>query len=182
MSNTNTIARPYAKAIFQYALDTKQLSAWSNLLHYLASIMLESETSRFINNPSTTPEMHSQLFLDLIEASNHVQPRKAIENLIHLLAENKRLPALADIYAQFEAMRAEEEKTIVVDVSSFSVLNNTQRDRLIASLSQRMQRRVNLKETLDKSLLGGAVIRAGDFVIDGSVRGKLNKLASVLVA
>ena len=89
---------------------------------------------------------------------------------------------LPDIYALYEAHRAEQEKTLHVDVSSYSDLSSAQQQRLIESLSQRLQRKVSLKISIDPSLLGGAIIRAGDLVIDGSVRGKLNKLSTELAA
>ena len=106
----------------------------------------------------------------------------AIENFIALLAENKRLLLLPEIALQFEALRAEQEKTLVATVSSFSAFTKVQEQQLIESLSRRLQRQVTLEIKIDSSLIGGAVIRAGDFVIDGSVRGKLSKLSTELVA
>ena len=105
-----------------------------------------------------------------------------VNHLVGLLADNKRLQALPDIYLQYEALRAEQEKTLTAKVSSFAVLTSAQQQHLISSLSQRLQRQVTLDVSIDTSLLGGAVIRAGDLVIDGSVRGKLNKLSSNLAA
>ena len=89
---------------------------------------------------------------------------------------------MPDIYAQYESLRAEQEKTLTANVSSFAALTTTEQQDLINSLSQRLQRKVTLEVNIDKSLLGGAVIHAGDLVIDGSVRGKLTKLATNLAA
>ncbi len=181
MSDHTTIARPYAKAIFNHALAAKLLAAWSATLHNLAEAVLHPDAEYFISNPATTAELQTQLLLTVC-ATNPASEKKMIENLVELLAENKRLLVLPDIYAQFEALRAEQEKTLTANVSSFSELTNAEQKKLIESLSQRLQRQVTLEITIDKSLLGGAVIRAGDLVIDGSVRGKLNKLGTSLAA
>ncbi|KTD69446.1 ATP synthase F1 subunit delta [Legionella steelei] len=180
MSDSTTIARPYAKAIFEYALGEKKLAEWSAHLRNLAQAVLTPEAEHFITNPATTVVQHIELLQAAMGAkSNENMP---LNNLINLLATNKRLMLLPDIYALYEAHRAEQEKTLHVDVSSYSDLSSAQQQRLIESLSQRLQRKVSLKISIDPSLLGGAIIRAGDLVIDGSVRGKLNKLSTELAA
>lgn len=89
---------------------------------------------------------------------------------------------LPEIKALYEVYRAEQEKILEVDVVSYSELTPAQQQRLSESLSQRLSRKVSLKISIDPSLLGGALIRAGDLVIDGSVRGKLNMLGTSLAA
>ena len=181
MSDT-TIARPYAKAIFEHAHAAKQLGAWSIILFDLAQAALNPHASCFIDNPATTAEQQSQLLLSVFAQSGKTKEIATIENFIGMLAQNKRIQLLPDISAQFEVLRAEQEKTLTVNVSSFSELSDEQQQNLIKSLSQRLQRQITLNVSIDKSLLGGAVIRAGDLVIDGSVRGKLNKLGTNLAA
>jgi F-type H+-transporting ATPase subunit delta len=178
MSDSTTIARPYAKAIFESALAEKKLAEWSAALMTLAQATLNPDAAQFIENPASTIEQHIQLLQGLFKSGAN----ESINNLISLLATNKRLMLLPEISALYEALRAEQEKTLDVDVSSFSDLSAAQQERLIASLSQRLQRKVSLKISIDPSLLGGAIIRAGDLVIDGSVRGKLNKLSTGLAA
>ncbi|KTD00508.1 F0F1 ATP synthase subunit delta [Fluoribacter gormanii] len=180
MSDSTTIARPYAKAIFEYALGERKLAEWSAHLKNLAQAVLMPEAEKFIANPATTVAQHIELLHAATDAKSN--ENKALSNLITLLATNKRLILLPEICALYEAHRAEQEKTLCVDVSSFSDLSNAQQQRLIESLSQRLQREVSLKISIDPSLLGGAIIRAGDLVIDGSVRGKLNKLSTELAA
>lgn len=180
MSDSTTIARPYAKAIFEYALAEKKLAEWSVHLIALAQAALTPEAEQFIENPASTVEQHIELLQGVIKAG--ANKNEAISNLVSLLATNKRLMLLPEICALYEALRAEQEKTLDVEVSSFSDLSKTQQERLIESLSKRLQRNVSLKISIDPSLLGGAVIRAGDLVIDGSVRGKLNKLTTDLAA
>lgn len=182
MADTTTIARPYAKAIFKHALEAKQLAAWSTILNDLAGAALSTDAVEFICNPATTAELHAQLLLVVCDKSHGTSDLKTVKNLVNMLAENKRLLVLPDIYAQYEALRTEQEKTLTANVSSFSALTSTEQQNLINALGQRLQRKVTLEVTIDKSLLGGAVIRAGDLVIDGSVRGKLNKLGTSLAA
>ncbi|MGC1181846.1 F0F1 ATP synthase subunit delta [Legionella sp.] len=180
MSDSTTIARPYAKAIFEYALAEKELAEWSAHLITLARVVLNFEAAQFIENPVSTVEQHIELLQEVINAGSN--NNKSINNLIALLATNKRLMLLPEISALYEVHRAEQEKILDVEVSSYSDLSAKQQERLIQSLSQRLQRKVSLKINIDPSLLGGAIIRAGDLVIDGSVRGKLNKLSTGLAA
>ena len=182
MSDHTTIARPYAKAIFNHALAAKQLAEWSTMLHNLAQAVLHPDAEYFICNPATTADSQAQLLLAVCGNAASANEKKIMENLVNVLANNKRLLVLPGIYAQYEALRANQEKTLTANVSSFTELTSTEQKNLIESLSQRLQRQVTLEITVDKSLLGGAVIRAGDLVIDGSVRGKLNKLGTSLAA
>lgn len=180
MSDSTTIARPYAKAIFEHALAEKKLAQWSEHLFVLAQAVLDERASSFIANPASTNEQHIELLQAACRIKNN--ENESLSNLIHLLALNKRLMLLPEIKALYEVHRAEQEKTLGVDVVSFSAVSDAQQQQLIESLSQRLQRKVSLNISIDPSLLGGAVIRAGDLVIDGSVRGKLNKLSTGLAA
>lgn len=180
MSDSTTIARPYAKAIFEYALAEKELAQWSVHLLTLAHVVLTPDAAQFIENPASTVEQHIELLQEIVNSGTN--QNESINNLIALLAANKRLMLLPEISALYEVHRAEQEKTLDVEVSSYSNLSKTQQERLVESLSQRLQRKVSLNISIDPSLLGGAVIRAGDLVIDGSVRGKLNKLSTGLAA
>lgn len=182
MSDSTTVARPYAKAIFNHALASKELAAWSVALHNLTEAVLNPEVLSFITNPASTVSLQVELMLSVSTKNQRSPDDHALDNLVNLLAANKRLQVLPDVYAQYEALRAEQEKTLTANVSSFAALDRAEQQDLIKSLSQRLQREVTLEVSIDKSLLGGAVIRAGDLVIDGSVRGKLIKLATNLAA
>lgn len=181
MSDTTTIARPYAKAIFEHALAAKKLSQWSEILYKLTSALLDEKAIQFVMNPAATAEQQRELLMTLF-AESKPNEKTAIENLIALLAHNRRLLLLPDIKVQYEALRAEHEKTLKVNVISFSELSIAQQEQLISALSKRLQRQVTLNLSVDKALIGGAVIQAGDLVIDGSVRRKLNKLSADLAA
>ena len=180
MSDSTTIARPYAKAIFESALAEKKLAEWSQYLSVFAYTVLDSLANQFIANPASTNEQQIELLLSVLCSKD--KENKSLINLINLLTINKRLMLLPEIKALYEVHRAEQEKTLGVDVISFSELSSAQEKQLIESLSERLQRKVSLNISIDQSLLGGAVIRAGDLVIDGSVRGKLNKLSTDLAA
>jgi F-type H+-transporting ATPase subunit delta len=182
MSDLTTIARPYAKALFEYARDNQQLAVWSDVLKRLAQVVLDAVASEFISDPSSTIEQQCQLLGTVSDSKTFPSVQKEVSNFISLLAHNKRLMALPDVCAQYEALRAKQEKTLVVEVRSYAELSNDQQNHLIQSLNNRLKRQVTLNVHIDKSLLGGAIIQAGDLVIDGSVRGKLNKLRSDLAA
>lgn len=177
MSALTTIARPYAKAIFEQALAEKNLAEWSRCLFVLAEAVLTPEATRFINNPASTPSVQVELLQAVVNTKN-----KSLDNLIRLLAKNKRMMILPEITLLYEAYKAEQEKTLSIDVSSFSALSKEQEQKISESLSQRLERKVSLRVNIDPSLLGGAVFRAGDLVIDGSIVGKLNKLYAELTA
>jgi F-type H+-transporting ATPase subunit delta len=181
MSDYTTIARPYAKAIFECAEEHNDFTRWSSALQILAAITLDTDAVCFLDNPNVTEDQQSALILAILREKLGSELPPAVEQGVRLLAHNKRLNAATDIYVQFEKLRADQEKTLSVDVLSYSALSLGQERELIQSLSARLQRQVTLSVKLDASLLGGAVIRAGDLVIDGSVRGKLTKLATALV-
>ena len=184
MSESVTIARPYAKAIFAHALAEKQLGLWSSILNNLAQAVLVPESIRLLSDPVISNEQKTALLLTVCKdtSGKSATQQQVIEKLVQLLAENKRLHLIPDIYVLYEALRAEQEKTLTVDVYSYSELNEEQKEKLVQSLSARLKREIALNISIDKSLLGGAIIRAGDLVIDGSVQGKLNKLRSNLAA
>jgi F-type H+-transporting ATPase subunit delta len=167
-----TIARPYATAVFEYALAEKNLPAWETMLQSAANITLNTSVSELLSSPTMTPSQLADLYCDLL-ASQLDAPKK---NFIRLLAENERLAILPDILKSFQVSRAAQEKTLVVQVTSAATLDDTYQQKLVKALTTRMQRQVELQCEVDPSLLGGVIVRAGDTVIDGSIRGKLARL------
>lgn len=180
MADSSTIARPYAKAVFEHALDAGKLALWSDYLNSLAGIALDPSVMDFIGNPASSNAQQVELLMSVIPDSDGES--KQLRNFIATLAEKKRLPVLPDIRRLFEALRSEEEKVLIVEVRSVEKLSAEQEQQLIKTLSRRLERQVTLEISIDRDLLGGAVIKAGDLVIDGSVRGKLNKLSVDLAA
>ncbi len=175
-----THARPYAKAAFENAKNEAQFDQWSVALSRLSAAVMDASGRDFITNPATQPEQQLELLLAVLAQQNIDSALTSLKNFIALLAENGRLLLLPDIYVLFEALRAEEEKMMRVTVRSSSPFSEKQEEALITSLGTRLKRRVSLDISIDPTLLGGAVITAGDLVIDGSVRGKINQLGTRL--
>lgn len=176
MAELSTLARPYAKAAFNAALDSKQLEAWSAQLSTLAAISQDETVDRLIANPELSAADKARAFQQLAgEALN-----EGGSNLVSVLAENRRLALLAEISEQYEELKAAQEKTADVLVTSAFSLSDSQQKTLTDKLTAQLSREVKLTVEVDESLLGGVVIRSGDMVIDGSVRGKLAKLAEAM--
>jgi len=176
MAELTTIARPYADAVFKRAGETSSYPAWSDALALMAAIASDETMAQVIAGAQHSKAQIAELF-------NEVAGDKLDQegnNLVKLLAENGRLGLLPEITALYEVMRAEAEGSIDAEMISAYAVSDTERAKVAASLKQRMGKEINLSVTIDESLVGGAVIRAGDMVIDGSVRGKLEKLASTV--
>lgn len=178
MSNVTTLARPYAKAVLDLARQGgTPLGDWQQRLDLLAALVSYPPIRQAIEDPRQTAEQSRQLIIDALG------PELAPEgiNLVSLLIENGRLslaPQIAELYA---AMRAEAEGTVDAEVVSATELDADQKGRIAEALSRRLGRRVKLTTRIDETLMGGAVIRAGDLVIDGSVRSQLERLSRALV-
>ena len=176
MAELSTLARPYAKAAFEYAVEAKDLQGWSDSLSLAASVAQQSAVEKLLSSPSANAAKQANAVCDICGD----QLATASQNFISILSENRRLQLLPQISQQFEIMKANLEKAVDVDVVAAADLDATQQEALSDALSAKLERKVNLQVSLDKSLLGGAVIRAGDTVIDGSIRGRLTKLAESL--
>jgi len=176
MAELTTLARPYAKAAFEYAQAHQQLASWSAMLGLAAAISQDETMQRVLAAPRLTSAEKASAFNEVAGDKFDAQ----VQNFISVLSENNRLALLPEIAALFEQYKAEQEQTVEVEVTSAFALNQEQQDKLAKVLSARLSREVRLHVVEDASLIGGVVIRAGDLVIDGSVRGKLAKLAEAL--
>lgn len=174
MSELTNVARPYAKAAFEFALEQKALPAWLDMLFFAAEVAKNPVVAERLQ--SGTAKAQSEFFIQVCAEQLNEQG----QNLIKVMAENHRLLALPAVFERFAELKAEFEKEITVDVVSATELNAAQRENLIAALSQRLARKVKLNCSVDPSIVGGMLIKAGDMVIDGSVRGKLDRLATAL--
>lgn len=176
MAEAITIARPYANAVFNIANDKAELKAWSELLAVFAQFVEDGEIAQMIASPSVTDEQVIDLMANVTGETVNDEAR----HLLMLLAENNRLSLLGDIAVIYEELRAEAEQVMTADVSAAKPLTEEQEANISAALKKRTGRDVTLNVEVDESLLGGAVIRAGDLIIDGSALGKLNRLANVI--
>lgn len=178
MAERATIARPYAKAAFEYAQSAAAFAAWSQGLAAAAAIVADGRVAAATKNPRWTPAALASLIADVAGASLDEGQR----NFVGVLAENHRLLLLPEIAAQYEALRAAVENTIDVHVVSAVALDEAQKATLVAALTQRFRRQVRMQNSVDSTLLGGAVVRAGDLVIDGSLKSRLERLATELTS
>lgn len=178
MAETSTLARPYAKAAFEYALAAGDLAGWSAQLQLLAGVAQTDRLQEVLGAPALTSEQQAATLIDVCGDALSAKVR----NFVGVLAQNKRLKLLADISQLFDTMRANQEKSVDVEVASAYPLAGDVEQQLAKALKEKLQREVKISTVVDKALLGGVRVRAGDVVIDGSVRGRLAKLAEALHA
>ena len=174
MAEKATIARPYARAAFAYARQGNALAAWSDALTSAATVIADSRVKKLIGNPKVAPKE----LLDFIGEVTGGKTNTNVRNFLDELARNRRLALLPQVAAMFEEMRNEVENVADVKVTSAVALNDAQRQRLSDALKKRLKKEVRLHCDIDANLIGGAVIRSGDLVIDGSLRARLQGLAS----
>jgi F-type H+-transporting ATPase subunit delta len=178
MSERLTIARPYAKAIFAIARKANALGPVATALGRAAEGVADARVKSLLGSPHVTPAQLAALVTDIAGPSLDETGR----NFIALLAQNRRLGFLPEIAALFEQMKAEVENAVDVEVIASTALSSEQENRYSAALQKKLGRQVRLHTRIDESLLGGAVLRAGDLVIDGSIKGRLERLANELTA
>jgi F-type H+-transporting ATPase subunit delta len=176
MAETSTLARPYAKAAFEYALGKGLLADWSGQLATAAAVAAADGMARVLDNPALTSEQQASTLNEVCGDSTGTE----LKNFVSVLSANKRLPLLPEISRQFELYKAAQEKAVDVEVISAFDLPEATVGRLADVLGRKLERQVKVSSSTDRDLLGGVLIRAGDTVIDGSVRGRLNKLAEAM--
>ena len=178
MADRLTIARPYAKAAFATARADNRLAAWSDLLSATAQAVVDERVRPLIGSPRVTPAQLTQLLCDVAGAGLDDNGRR----FVAVLADNRRLGYLPEIARLFAAYKDEAEGFIDVTVTAAAEVAPAEQAALTASLEKRFGRRVRLQTAVDASLLGGAVVRAGDLVIDGSIKSRLERMAYELTA
>lgn len=176
MSEITTLARPYARAVFELAREKDQLESWSDQLAFLASVVDEPSVRALLESPRMTPEQRAELIVQIGEGRLDDEGK----SLLRVLAENDRLDALPEIAAVYELQRAAEAGCVEAEVISAFALDEKQQTELAQALRQRMGSEVRLTCQTDDTLLGGVIVRVGDTVIDGSIRGRLQRMAATL--
>ncbi len=176
MSELTTTARPYARAAFDIAKANGEQEKWTEMLTFMAVVAYDPNMRAVLDSPRLSQQQAAELFISVCEEQIDVRGK----NFIKLLAENDRISLLPEIAALYQHYRAEAEGTVDAEVISASDVSESQLSKIAASLKQRLGKEVHLTSKIDESLIGGAIIRAGDLVIDGSVRGRLNKLSTAL--
>ncbi|MFB2729948.1 F0F1 ATP synthase subunit delta [Shewanella mangrovisoli] len=175
MAELTTIARPYAKAAFDVAVEHNAVDTWAEMLTF-AALVSENETMQPLLTGSLASTKLAALFISVCGEQINEQG----QNLIKVMAENGRLkvlPAVSELFAQY---RNEWAKEVEADVVSATELSSEQQQQISSSLEKRLARKVKLNCSTDAELIAGVIIKAGDLVIDGSVRGKLSRLSEKL--
>lgn len=173
--NLLSIARPYAKAAFESALDSKALEPWCNTLALAAQLLEHKEVRTLFLNPNVTEEQVYQLLVELLSVDN-----EEISRFLKLLVHYQRATLLPEIFAEFMRYKEQHEGLVKVEVASALPLSDEQTQTIKKALEQRFSKEILLTTTIDQTILGGAIIRANDLVIDGSVQGRLEKLREYL--
>lgn len=176
MAEKTTIARPYALAVFELARGRNELPRWSEMLRLAAAVVSDERIDALVGNPRVSKTQLAELVIG-IGGARFV---KEAQHLIQLLVENGRLKVLPEIAALYEGYRADAERTVEAQMVSAFPVDDAQKQQVAAALKKRLGREVTVTSEVDQSLLGGAIIRAGDLVIDGSVLGQLAKLQVAL--
>jgi F-type H+-transporting ATPase subunit delta len=187
MAENNTIARPYAEAVFELAREAGALDAWSDALEVAGRLMADGRVAEFLGNPSLSDDERLRFVTGLVASAAGRQSLldgsdRRGTNFLKLLIENDRVGVMPEIAEHFEGLKAETENVVDVTVTSAAPLDDAQRQAITTALRKRLGREIRLDTELDEDLIGGAVIRAGDVVIDGSLRARLDGLASALTA
>jgi F-type H+-transporting ATPase subunit delta len=178
MAERITTARPYAKAIFALARQGNTLAATSASLTRAAEVVADPRVHALLGSPHVTAAQLAEFVTGVTGDALDEYGR----NFIALLAQNRRLGFLPEIAALFERMKSDVENAVDVEVVSATPLSSDQESRYAAALQKKLGRTVRLHTKVDGSLLGGAVLKAGDLVIDGSIKGRLERLATELTA
>jgi F-type H+-transporting ATPase subunit delta len=183
MADNNTVARPYAQAAFELAHESDGLVAWSDALDVAGQLLADGQVAVYLGDPAFNNQQRLEFLTGLFDKAGAKVlggKDKRGTNFLKLLLEYRRIAALPEIAAHFEALKADVENIVDVTVTSASAISKQQQDTIAKALRKRLGRDVNIATKIDENLIGGAVIRAGDVVIDGSLRARLEGLATAL--
>ncbi len=173
MTDFTTAARPYANAVYDLAHESSELDSWSDALANLAAVVNDAQMSKLLDAPESGKSQKGELIIQVLGDKLNEQQ----QNLVKLMAENGRLKLMPDVLEQFEVARAKAENKVEAEVISAFELSAKQTSELVNTLKNKLGCEVTLTTTIDKSLIGGVVIKAGDIIIDASMKSQLNSLA-----
>ena len=183
MADNNTLARPYAQAVFELASESGDLAAWSAALDTAGQLVVSGEVVEYLGDPDFSDDKRLEFLTGLFSAAGvdllSGKDKKGT-NFLKLLLEYDRVAVLPEISAQFETLKAEIENVVDITVTSAAPISKDQLETIATAMRQRLGRDVTVTTEIDEELIGGAVIRAGDVVIDGSMRARLEGLALAL--
>jgi F-type H+-transporting ATPase subunit delta len=183
MADNNTIARPYAQAVFELANESGDLAKWAEALNVAGEFMADGQVVTYLGDPAFSNAQRLEFLTGLFDKAGAKLlggKDKQGTNFLKLLLEYRRIGVLPEIAVHFEALKADIENVVDVTVTSASPISKKQQDTISKALRERLGRDVNIETEIDENLIGGAVIKAGDVVIDGSLRARLESLATAL--
>jgi len=176
MSDLTTAARPYARAVFERAEQSGKLGEWSDMLGFMSGIANNDQVIELLASPKMAKQSGADAFIKLADGKLNNEA----ENLVSMLAENDRLSLLPEMSVIYEVLKDEAEGSVEAIVTTAKKLTQGEEKSISDALGKRLGRKVKLKVSVDDALLGGAIIQAGDLVIDGSLRGRLGKMTSAV--
>jgi len=176
MSELTTAARPYARAVFEMANESGELAKWSDTLGFMGAVISSEDVTALLSRPEMAKQAGADAFIKLCDGKLN----DGSQNLVKMLAENDRLVLLPEMSVIYEVLKDEAEGSIEAQVTAAKKLTKAEEDAISKALKKRLGRDVKLKISVDEALLGGAIIQAGDLVIDGSLRGRLSKMTSAM--
>lgn len=176
MAELTTLARPYARAVFEHALDSNALDAWATALGTAAAVVKQPRVAQLLSAPRLSASEKASAVIDLCGNTLDDSGR----NFLRVLGDNKRLPLLPQVHELFMALKANQERIVELNVTSAYTIDAAQAAKLADIMGKRLKRTVHVSTTVDQSLIGGVVVRTDDLVIDGSIRGSLAKLSEAM--
>jgi F-type H+-transporting ATPase subunit delta len=176
MRENYTVARPYAQAAFELAREQGDLGAWSDMLKLISMVVADAQMPLILENPKLDCAYQTDFIVDICGD----QLTAAGKNFVRVLADARRLSQAPAIYKSYDRLRLEQEQVVEVEVLTAYPLDDQERVRITRTLEQRFGKKINISTRIDKSLIGGSIIRAGDSVIDASIKGSLRQLGSQL--
>lgn len=179
MPDFDSAARPYARAVFELASEEGKLQQWQDKLMVAAEVALNADMQAVFDQPAMLAGQKADIFLSVMSSSG-AETDAHFSNLVKLLAEKGRLSALPTIAATFDELKQQAEGQVEVQVRSAQPLTDAQSQKIADSLKKKLGKEVSITVEIDESLIAGAVISAGDMVIDGSAKGRMEKLAIAL--
>ena len=177
MAELATLARPYAEAVFEIAKEENSFDNWSENLDFLTAVIKDPMMAQVIMNPRMTKTDLESIMLSICEDKISTDTGK---NLVRMLVENNRLSVISQLAEQYEQLKAEHLGYVTVDLISTYVVKSNQRQKIEAVLKKRLGKAININTSIDRDLVGGWLIRIGDQVIDLSIKGRLQQLATEL--
>ena len=173
MSDFTTAARPYANAVYDTASESNSLDSWGDALTNLATVVSDTQMSKLLESPDLGRTEKGELLIKVL--GDNLTDKQ--QNLVKLMAENSRLKLMPDVLEQFEVARAKAENKIEAEISSAFELSTEQVSELVNTLKNKLGSDVTVTTSIDASLIGGVVIKAGDTIIDASMKSQLDSLA-----